>query len=390
MTSTTVSIIISSYNYSRYLAEAIDSALSQTHSKSEVVVVDDGSTDESRAIIRGYGSSVVPVLKQNGGMASAWNVGFASCHGDIVIFLDADDMLHPEAAARAAAVLGPGDAKVHWPVGIIDENGQPTGKRVPAGELPEGDLRELALAGGPDAVTSPPINGNAWSRRFLEQVLPMPEGEFRQHSDTYLYTLAPLAGAIRRISDPLGSYRVHGANDFASRPLEEKNRRNLELFSRRCRVMSEYASRVGLQAKAEQWTTRNDWYAWMLALDAALSCIREVIPEGETIILVDQSEWDDGWAAESVVAGCFAVPFLERDGTFWGPPPDDATAISELERLRSAGATHLVIGWPAFWWLTHYEGLSSHLHASHSCLLQNEHVVIFRLHAPGHAVGGLP
>src|SRR5215211_5807628 len=85
-----VSIIITSYNYARFLPAAIESALAQCYPQIEVLVVDDGSTDSSREIIAQYQSRnrVVPVLKEHGGEASAMNAGFARSQGAIVIFLD--------------------------------------------------------------------------------------------------------------------------------------------------------------------------------------------------------------------------------------------------------------------------------------------------------------
>ena len=97
-----VSVVINNYNYARYLAQAIDSALGQTYPGTEVVVVDDGSSDGSRDVIAAYGTRVVPVLKENGGQASAFNAGFAASRGDVVLFLDADDCLLPTAAAHRA------------------------------------------------------------------------------------------------------------------------------------------------------------------------------------------------------------------------------------------------------------------------------------------------
>jgi glycosyltransferase involved in cell wall biosynthesis len=91
-----VSIIISSYNYARYLPEAIDSALQQTYSNTEVIVVDDGSKDASPDIITSYGNKIIAVLKSNGGQASSMNAGFNESKGDIIIFLDSDDTLYPE------------------------------------------------------------------------------------------------------------------------------------------------------------------------------------------------------------------------------------------------------------------------------------------------------
>lgn len=86
-----VSIIVNNYNYERYLSEAIDSAIAQTYTHTEVIVVDDGSTDKSREIIANYGDRITPVLKENGGQASAFNTGLATSKGEIIIYLDSDD-----------------------------------------------------------------------------------------------------------------------------------------------------------------------------------------------------------------------------------------------------------------------------------------------------------
>src|SRR3954469_17707313 len=92
-----VSIIIDNYNYGRFIGDAIDSALAQTYANKEVIVVDDGSTDNSREIINGYSGRIQSVFKNNGGQSSALNAGFAASHGDVVYFLDADDVLFPDA-----------------------------------------------------------------------------------------------------------------------------------------------------------------------------------------------------------------------------------------------------------------------------------------------------
>ena len=78
-----VSIIINNYNYGRFLHSAIDSAIKQIYAHTELIVVDDGSTDDSRDIISSYGSKITPVFKPNGGQASALNAGFAVCRGDM-------------------------------------------------------------------------------------------------------------------------------------------------------------------------------------------------------------------------------------------------------------------------------------------------------------------
>src|SRR5438128_12254393 len=88
-----VDIVVNNYNYGRFLREAIESALAQAYEHVSVIVVDDGSTDDSREVIATFGDRIVPVLKENGGQASACNAGFAHSKGDIVVFRDADDVL---------------------------------------------------------------------------------------------------------------------------------------------------------------------------------------------------------------------------------------------------------------------------------------------------------
>jgi glycosyltransferase involved in cell wall biosynthesis len=149
MTRCLVSIIIINFNYGRFLRQAIDSALDQTYRPVEVVVVDDGSTDCSREIMRSYGDQIVSVLKKNGGQGSAFNFGFAKTSGEIACFLDSDDALLPDAIERIIALFDPPDiVKVHWPLWIIDSAGARTG-RVKEPELPEGDFREIVYREGP-------------------------------------------------------------------------------------------------------------------------------------------------------------------------------------------------------------------------------------------------
>src|SRR5262245_22188560 len=119
---TLVSVVINNHNYARFLSAAIDSALDQTHARTEVIVVDDGSTDHSRQVIADYGDRITPLIKANSGQASAFNAGFAVSRGGVVIFLDADDALLPT-AAEAALLRFDDDrvSKVHWPLWIINE-----------------------------------------------------------------------------------------------------------------------------------------------------------------------------------------------------------------------------------------------------------------------------
>src|SRR5262249_16198184 len=92
-----------------------------------------------------------------------------------------------------------------------------------------------------------------------------------------------------------------------------------------------------------------------------------VLPPGAVLILADEDCYRDQRTADRPV-----LPFLERDGQYWGAPPDDDTAIRGLERLRRCGASFLAFAWPAFWWLEYYTGFRSHLRSQFHCLLENE------------------
>jgi glycosyltransferase involved in cell wall biosynthesis len=373
-----VSIIIDNYNYGRFLKESIDSALYQTYSKIEVIVVDDGSTDNSRDIIAQYGNRIISVLKENGGQASAFNTGFAASSGEIVIFLDADDILDSTFVATAQKLFVSDDiVKVHSPVWEVDEFCRKTGRIIPETELPEGNCRQLLIKFGPDAYINAPIHGNAFARNFLEKIFPIPE-EFRISADIYPVTLASIFGTIKTISEPYSFYRIHGKNNFASQVAATKNKINLSFYDLRCFYLNKYLRETGDDINPEVWKKNHLWYKWMHLLDLAANDVMHLIPTKETFIFVDEDQLADKWGGAGFVENRQAMPFLEKDGEYWGPPPDDETAIREFERLRQSGANFIVFAWTAFWWLEHYQEFYKYLRTNYRCVLDNERLVVFK------------
>jgi glycosyltransferase involved in cell wall biosynthesis len=222
-----VSIVINNYNYGRYLRAAIDSALHQTYPKVELIVVDDGSTDDSREIIESYGARVVPVIKANGGQGSALNAGFEVSRGEIVMFLDADDELMPEAVDQVVRAWRPGVAKTQFQLELIDERGRPLGTLVPPFKrfMPNGDIRERFARFG--EYPTAPLSGTAYSRAALLRVMPLDEAIWSIAADKPLVVLTPFLGDVVSICAPLGHYRIHEANDsrLKGRHLEALHRR---------------------------------------------------------------------------------------------------------------------------------------------------------------------
>lgn len=373
------SIIVDNYNYGRFLKEAIESALNQTYPHKEVVVVDDGSADNSREIIAGFGDRIIPVVKENGGQASAFNAGFRKSRGEVILFLDSDDALLPSAVENAVACFREGGvAKTHWPLWQFDEQGIRTGESMPLEDLQEGDLRPLVLRNGPDGYTSPPTTGNAWSRTYLEQVMPIPQADYRICADSYLLALAPLFGTIKRIAEPQGLYRLHGANNYARKSTAAQIKLGMRFHLRNSAALRERCGRMGITVNGRNWRRNNPYYRWMKKLGTAIKETVEWIPRGETFLLADQDEW----AMESDVSGRRRIPFPEHDGQYWGPPADDESAIGEVERWRESGANFLIVGWPAFWWLDYYAGLHQHLRTNYTCAHQNERLMVFDLRGP--------
>lgn len=245
-----VSIVIINFNYARYVATAITSALAQTYAMREIVVVDDGSTDGSHEVIASFGGHVRPIFKTNGGQTNAMNTGFAAAAGDIVMFLDADDALAPTAVEEVVAAWRPGVAKVQFCLELISAEGRSRRFVFPyfgPGSSPE-RIRAQVLRTG--LYAWPPTSGNAFARRFLERVMPLSAERFPCMTDGALNTVAPLYGDILSIDKVLGYYRVHD-NNMQNAPVAERIRRGVLNKRREAQYLREQAAALGIDMPAD-------------------------------------------------------------------------------------------------------------------------------------------
>jgi glycosyltransferase involved in cell wall biosynthesis len=214
-----VSILINNYNYGRFLGEAIDSALNQSYHHIEVVVVDDGSTDNSREVIAGYGDRIIPVLKENGGQASAFNAGFAASHGEIICFLDSDDVFVHEKVAKVVTSFK-SNQDVGWCFHRLNPIDMDTGALL---EVSTGissaiydfksSLKKPRRARLPLPV--PGTSGLCFARWLLQKILPMPEGEDVTISDKYLQCTGLALSKGFFLDEQLADRRIHGNNIFS-------------------------------------------------------------------------------------------------------------------------------------------------------------------------------
>jgi hypothetical protein len=205
-----LSVVITNYNYAGFVATAIESVLSQDV-EIELVVVDDCSKDNSRDIIRSYGDRIIPVLQEvNQGHGGGFNAGYARTTGDMVMFLDADDFLLPDAAKTILSNYDPAIGMYLYRMNYADEQGA-LGGLFPPPQVPlaNGDvaaqLRETGHYSG--TITS----GLVYTRTALEQVMPMDSEMFRQGGDGYLSATVPLHVTAKGFDQPISAYRLHGA-----------------------------------------------------------------------------------------------------------------------------------------------------------------------------------
>ncbi|MFT3905874.1 MAG: glycosyltransferase family 2 protein [Steroidobacteraceae bacterium] len=239
-----VSVIIPNYNYQDYVGAAIDSALALDWPKVQIIVVDDGSSDHSREVIERYRGRVDILYREHAGQIQADNAGFARSSGEVVIFLDADDLVEPALIRELAAVWRAGVSKVQFQMRIIDAAGDPLGSvlpqyyRVPGPE----QIRDWNRRSG--TYPTPPGSGNAYAREFLQRIFPL-DPAIDQAADSFCLSAAPLLGDVLTVAKPLVSYRIHGRNLGAMAELEPTR------FSRQvARALRRFSYASGVAAAA--------------------------------------------------------------------------------------------------------------------------------------------
>lgn len=205
MSDLAVSVVIPVFNGERYLAEAIESALSQTHPPHQVIVVDDGSTDCSADIAASH--NVTIIRQPNRGAAAARNAGIAAASGDCLAFLDADDVWLPTKLQRQVERLKSLEADICF--------AYMTHVCEPGTNRPNWE-QSLAESGTPVACFLP----SSWVvlRTSFESVGPFNDS-YRIGEDTEWYLRARRAGlAVAVVEEPLLMRRIHDANLTVSRP----------------------------------------------------------------------------------------------------------------------------------------------------------------------------
>jgi glycosyltransferase involved in cell wall biosynthesis len=197
-----VSVIIPVYNGAATVARAIDSVLAQSFTDYEIVCVDDGSRDASLEVLARYQMRVRVLKQPNQGPSAARNLGVRNSSGELLGFLDADDLWHPEFLARTVAVLDrePACAMVYTDLEIADSTGRDLHARL-IGERAVPTVEDMLAGLWPILPSSVLIR-----RAVFERVGGFPEA-LRAFEDVYLWLLVRETGEFRYLSQPLATWR---------------------------------------------------------------------------------------------------------------------------------------------------------------------------------------
>lgn len=223
--SDSVSVIIPTHNYARFVGRAVDSALGQTHAPAEVIVVDDGSTDDTPKVLAGYGDRVRVIRQVRRGPAVARNAGIRAARGDLVALLDSDDHWRPQKLARQVAALraDPAPGAVGCGSVRVDAAGRVVAEVIPrsppAGVDLTAQLRGVALR---DVWVGGSCSGALIPRRVLDEVGLFDES-LTAAEDWDLWLRVAARYPIRNVPEALVTITLHGTGFARDADRVERN-----------------------------------------------------------------------------------------------------------------------------------------------------------------------
>lgn len=217
-------VLITAYNYGCYIEDAIQSALGQTlpRDQFEVIVIDDGSTDDTAERVSSFGDSINYIYQDNAGQAAAFNTGIGFAKGEFIAFLDADDTWCPEKLVGIKRCLERDDKidLVYHPLIMVSESGDQLGIH-PKYAFDSVQSTPLQLIQEPGLEEPAATSGIICRTESLKKLMPIPVS-YRICADSYIAVTAPLVvSAIAFLSQPFTFYRIHSDNGYSSYRADE-------------------------------------------------------------------------------------------------------------------------------------------------------------------------
>jgi glycosyltransferase involved in cell wall biosynthesis len=389
-------IIIPTHDRAGYLQQSLASALNQHGAEVRVIVLDNATTDDTPAVVAASDDARVEHVRSetNVGMLGNFLRIRRFCTTEYLCVLQDDDWLLPGFVATAVGALRdhPSAAIAYSNVRIVDAHGATVEERdarcgaarglipgrahleaVVGGEnrvihLSSGLMRAAALdrCGWFDAPHSAyTLDFNLHFRlaaRFDLYALPQVLACVRHHVDQDHRHHPPTTGAIAMLAERIDAVGLllasgppdHGYRDWLAQRLFDLNQQRSTLIA------------DAVAGVKQTWRER----LRLVAIE-----IEEHVPPACAIVVADDGQLPPLGAPRRV------IPFVERDGAYWGAPEDAAAAVAELERQRAAGAQYFIIAWTAFWVLDHYRAFAEHLTARYALRVRNSRLVIYDLGA---------
>jgi hypothetical protein len=402
---TKVTIAIPTYNRSELLKASLQSVLAQDYPDFQVLVLDNASFDDTDAVVRSFADSRITYVRNesNIGAFRNWQRAVEINSSPYLSILSDDDILLPNFIYESVLALDnhPHAALSSAQAEFIDMNGallRVTGAEL-SDNLPEGVINGL------DFIHQI-VDGRKWILRtssvmFRTSALAAVGGFDIPHSkymiDLNLYLRIAAQFDIFFIAKELAQVRFHVEQDSQATFHSPGGTGSLAVMAERTDAIAYLLQSPRAEdASYRQWLAerllhmsmrRSEFtsglipeinLSWSERLQIAIQDILAVIPTGKSFILVDDNQW-----GSEILPEFHALPFLEHEGQYWGAPPDDQTAIRELERMRHCGASFMVIGWTAFWWLDYYSKLRNYLSSNYHCVLHNSRLIVFDLQSSG-------
>lgn len=421
-----VSIGLPVYNGENFIREAINSILNQTFEDFELIISDNASTDQTETICRAYAAQDNRVRyfqnSENIGAAGNHNRVFEAASGEYFKWAAHDDVCGPTFLAECVTVLNrdPSVVLCYSRAIIIDAQGKSLKKSEAtnfeiSSAIPYRRFREVVseqiFLSNPilgliraDVLNKTPLLGNypAHDLPLLAELslygrlYEIPDFLFfsRDHSQrgSRAYDYRQPHKAIAWFDPKMSGKLVFpGWRLFAEylaaihrSPLSWRDRllcyseiakwlkdykQNL---ARDLIVATEYLPAIGPQL-AKAYSKRSESH-WLKQAKQSVKELESLLSKEEAFILVDENT-----LGNETFAKWQTIPFLEREGQYWGLPADDSIAIQELERLRQSGANSIVFAWPSFWWFDHYYQFNDYLRSKFPCIQESEHFVAFNL-----------
>ncbi len=397
-----VTVAIPTCNRAELLRSGLKSVLEQDYPSFRVLVLDNASSDHTEAVVKSFGDPrLCHVRNENNiGLFRNWNRAIELNSSPYLTILQDDDGLLPGFISESAGAL---DA--HSSAGFsfvqttcVDANGSAlngidashVSDPTPEGLMKGSEYLHRIVAGRKMIIRS---SGVMMRSAAIEAVGPFDAPHSYRSMDLNLYLRLAAKFDMVSIKAELAVSRFHEEQDSQSHYHASGGTGALATMAERMDAVAHllrseraddaayrqwlaerlsFMSMVRSQLTAELLPDLN--LGWSERIDLASREITSLVPAGESFILVDEA----ALPTESL-GDRHAIPFLEREGEYWGAPSDDATAIRELERGRQAGAKQIVIAWPAFWWLDYYAGLREHLYSRYPVLRSNSRIIAFRL-----------